>query len=191
MANIQHQRGVAEKVYFDAEAKDLLASTSVNLGLHKSKIVCALIRLAAGGKPRPGEERVAEQLKRVFGREQFLAFLGAVRAALPDYAEPLPCPTKPDGEPEAWKLPFGVGVLAFYAPTEANVGLLFSRASTLKRERSLARVLVVTTNSDTVPADTRADLAAAGIVVVSLADLPRELAKLARKPRQGKGVAGR
>lgn len=170
-----------QRIYLDAEAAGLLAQAVVALDMPKSNIVCGLVRCLHGFRPKAGEDRLVAQLKRVFGRDQFLAFLGAVRAALPDYAEPLPCPAKPDGEPETWKLPFGVGVLAFYAPTEPNVGALFAKASALKGEHRLARVLVVTTNGNSVSTSARADLEAAKLFVVSLADLPATLKRLARK----------
>lgn len=167
------------------EVRAALESRADTIGVSISRLVGALAKIYCGLPIEDTERPVEIGLKRVIGREQFLAFLAAVRAALPDYAEALPCRTKPEGDPEAWELPFGVGVLAFYAPTEANIGLLFAKASALKTEHRLARVLVVTTNGDTMPSGPRADLAAAEIVVMSIAELPAAVAKLAgRKPRK-------
>lgn len=177
--NMQN-RGVSKKVYFDPEADDMLNSLAHGAGIERSNVVCALIRVAAGGKPRPGEEAVAALLKRAMGREQFLAFLRAVEAALPAGAKAIPC-AKEGGVPEAWVLPFGSGVLAFFHPCEANVGDIFSKASKLMAEYALNRVIVATTNGHSLDGTHRQMLLAAGVELVALADLREELAKLKAK----------
>lgn len=133
-----------------------------------AKVYCELPVSAA-------EKAIEADLKRALGRSQFLAFLDAVKSALPAGAQPAATSrSSSEGAPEAWTLK-KCGILAFFAPDEANVGLLFAKASALKGEHALERVLVVTTNSSTVPPAVRADLAAASILVVSLADFPAAL----------------
>ena len=162
-----------QRIYFDAESAGLLVQLAVGLDLPKSNVVCGLVRCAAGVRPKPGEERVVNLLKRALGRGQFLAFLSAVADALPAAAEPL-ATTKEGQAPEAWKLK-DAGILAFFAPEETNAGLLFAKASALKSHHKLKRVYVVTPNASSVDPASREDLAAARIIIVGLADLAATL----------------
>lgn len=172
MKNPPSETGAPKKIYFDDEALAILDAHASAMGDRKrSMIVCALLRALAGRPPKKEESAIVAQLKKVFGREQFLAFLTAVASALPKTAEAIKCPEKEGYEPEAWKIK-DTGILAFYSPSELNVGTLFLKASTIKAKHQLERVLVVTTNGNMVETAIREDLRNANIIIVSLADLP-------------------
>lgn len=173
------QRGSGEKIYFDSEAKDMLASLTVATDVPKSKLVCALIRSASGGRPRVGEEPVFALVKKAVGREAFTNFLTAASEAVGPDAVAIMETNEAGRLPEAWVISrVGVGVLAFFAPSEATLGEVFAKASRLKSNYTLSRVLVVTTNPDALHDSVRKDLAAAGIVVVSLANLKTAVTQL-------------
>lgn len=169
----------------------MLDQIAVATGVGRSNVICALIRVAAGGKPRPGEEAISALLKRAIGRESMLQFLTAVAEVIGTDAKAVPH-SKPNGNPEAWVYPSGVGVLAFFQPNEANVGDIFTKASKLMADNSLKRVIVATTNGHTLDGAFRERLGAAGIDLVALADLRGELAKFAlKKGRFAGGGPGR
>lgn len=162
----------------------MLAQIVVSTSVNKSNAICALIRMAGGGKPRAGEERIVALLKRAIGRESLLNFLRAVADVIGSDAKAI-ASAKGDGVCEAWVLPHGVGVLAFFQPNQANIGDLFTKASGMIADYSLSRVIAVTTNGETIAAALRSRLSVAGIDLVSLADLRAELAKLGtKKPRR-------
>jgi hypothetical protein len=146
-------------------------------GLSISALLSTLAKVYCGIPIAPKEKPVEDDMKRALGRAHFMAFLEAVSDALPPGAKPLLLPqNRANHDPEAWTAG-DTGILAFYAPGEANIGLLFSKATTIKAENLLARMLVVTTNASTVPAAIRQDLAAASIHIVSLADFPATVKK--------------
>lgn len=176
MPSTTSEPGTPKKIYFDDEALAILDAHASALGDRKrSLVVCALLRALAGRPAKTEDAPIVTQLKRVFGREQFVSFLKAVAGAMPKGAEAIIAGESKQGyEPEAWKIK-GAGVLAFYSPTDLNVGALFSKASQLKSKHRLDRVFVVTTNGNMVDASVRQDLAGANIVVVGLADLAATL----------------
>lgn len=176
-------RGKNERIYFDAEAKELLTSMVVSAGIQKSNVVCALIRAASGGSPRPNEEGVFAMIKRAIGRDQFIAFISAVNKTLPKEAKPVfetKHEHKPEIAPDQWV--FGsVGIFAFFAPNNNNIGEVFTRSSLLKSSYCLDRVLVVTTNVDMVDEGARSDMDKAAIHLVSLAEFPETLKRIKKK----------
>lgn len=170
------QPGGNERIYFDTEASDLLVDLVRVTGLKKSNVVCALVRIVSGVSPRPGEERVCSLVKKAVGRESLMQFLDAVREVIGDRAKPVPC-GKAGGVPEAWVFQSGVGVLAFFHPSEANVGEIFTKASKLKADYALSRMIVATTNGHSLSDTFLVGLRAAGVEIVALADLRTALDK--------------
>lgn len=183
-----HETGTPRRIYFDDEADRILDAHAATLGRRtRSTIVCALLRALAGQPPRRGEEHVAEQLKRVFGREQFLAFLNGVRACLDASWAPVVPADKAgsDFRPDSWAHEKSkTGVLAFYAANESNMGQLITSALALKNGRTLAQVIVCTTDPEAFPKSTLADLERIGIQIVALGGL-RQAVDLIRNTEEG------
>lgn len=169
----------------DTEANDLLNQAAIDLGhIPVSNIICALIRAMAGISPKQREEPVYTQLKRVFGREQFLNFLQAVAVALPRESEPVvPEDANDEFLPQSWLIkeeedgmPVKVGVMAFFNPSGENIGKLFTEASGFKAAHKVPKVYVIVPLEDVVPIETRNDMRSAGINIISLAGLAKGLA---------------
>ena len=185
--------GTPRRFYMDKEANDLLDQAAVTMNAHISNIVCALIRAMSGVMPRKGEEPIYTQLKRVFGREQFLMFRKCVADMMPKLAIAHHDKEHPERDPEFWTLG-AIGIWAFYNPNAENAGRVFADAIRLMNAHSLARVLVVAPHSDITPPELREGMAKAGVCVVSLTELkdvlkwpfPRGKDKAKRKPRAKK-----
>lgn len=171
MSSQNNETGTPRKIYFDDEALAILEAHASAIGDRKrSLVVCALLRALAGRPAKIEDAPIVTQLKRVFGREQFVSFLGAVSEVIGAEAKAIPC-EKAGGLPEAWIFQAGLGVLAFFQATEANIGDIFTKASRLMADYSLNRVIVATTNGHTLDGGFRQRLAGAGIDLVALADL--------------------
>jgi hypothetical protein len=182
------ERGTVERFYADKEAREILGVLIVEQGMNLSNVVCALIRAAGGRPPRPNEVTIYTQLKRVFGREQFHAFLKSVGEALPEKAEQIHRTSeKPESPADAWKIA-GCGVVAFFNPSEQNIGQLFALAAKPQEQNGFAKVVVAVPLAEAAPKGHRDAMEAANIHIVSISNL-REF--LAEKPTTKKPITRR
>lgn len=167
-----------KRVYLDEEAERILNQFSTKLSIHRSNIVAGLLRALNGSPPKRGEEEIQKQLKRVFGREQFLSFLKGVHAALPPAATPV-VPKTANGEgagreyqPDMWTIPkIDVLVLAYFTPTEENFGVMLSRILTEKLECKASCAVVACADTSSIPKGQREELLKLGIAFIALGDL--------------------
>ena len=120
-------------------------------------------------------------LKRVFGRDQFLAFLRGVGEAIPPEAK---AAIPPDADetytPDTWILG-KTGIHAFYNPAENNVGHVFADATAIKAKHKVSHVIIVSPTADLMPEVARKDLATANIDIISISNLIPQLKKLSTK----------
>ena len=161
--------GIPARIYFDAEADGLLNQLAVELDMPRSNIVCALVRALSGRPARTGQEKVGVKLKRVFGRDHMRAFLRSVADLVGRDATPIGKPNDTGEEfiPSAWDTNHGYAVVAFFHPSQENLGEVFSQALNAKNATGQDRVVVVCPSAEVAPANSRETLQSAGIYLVT------------------------
>jgi hypothetical protein len=141
-----------------------------------SRLVSALAKVYCGLPIEDAAERGVEQgLKKVIGRELFLAFLSGVEKCLT--AEWKAQAPKKGDQPDTWiQEKRGMGLYAFYACNGDNAGRMLAEAMALKSKHGLKKIVICTADAESLPADNQKDLAKIGIVVIPLARLSAEIA---------------
>lgn len=181
----ERETGNPRRFYLDSEANNFLNQAAVSFGnMPVSNVICALIRALSGARPRIGEDVVFNQLKRVFGREQFIAFLKGVAKALPPEAKPIiPHGTLSGSElekyqPDIWMLsPMEALIIAYFAPTAENLGSMLTRCLSAKAKYGVKKVLIVSNDAEAIDPKQRDDLSKMEFFFVSLADMRKEIEK--------------
>lgn len=168
--------GYRTTFYLDAEAHEALKRYTAERYVRPSNVVCGLIRALTECEPRHEDGSVLKDLKRVFGRQSFLAFMQDVRQALPEGFEPAETSLDSDYRPEFWTRG-KVGVYAFFAPTK-NVERMIGNAFKLKAAHGLEKLVVAALGADEVDVQIVEDLRRAGVFIESLGRLNRVLREL-------------
>jgi hypothetical protein len=186
---MRKQLGLEKKplnLYIDSETYAALAARAEEWEMKPSQMVSGLVRTLCDLPLDYQQKKIEAALKVKYGRDQFIAFLRSVAQAIPPEAKSIRKPgVKEEYQPDTWLLG-SIGILAFFNPSEENVGQVFSAATTLKAEHKLTEVIVVSPLADTMPQSTRSDLAGAKIAVVSIADLTIQLKKHIRTEQRKK-----
>lgn len=160
------------------EVRSALEDRAAATGLSVSRLVGALAKIYCGLPTEDVERPIETSLKRIIGREQFLAFLNGVSRCLDETWTPL-TPAEEGRQPESWVHASGIGVLAFFAANEENLGRLITTALVMKTGCHLTGVIVCTADGEALPAGIRDDLKRIGIFITPLGGL-REAVGLAR-----------
>lgn len=175
--------GLPVRLYFDAEANESLDLVAVEMDMPRSNVVCALVRVLSGKQIRTGEEKVLVKLKKIFGREHLRAFLRAVSEALGQSAEPVGKPasiTEADFIPSMWRVKPSLAVVAFFHPCQENIGEIFNQSMTAKKLTGAKTVVIVSPSADVAPEVARSTLKDAGIHLVSVTHLKKEIKRLSK-----------
>ncbi|MDR2982953.1 MAG: hypothetical protein LBV12_11990 [Puniceicoccales bacterium] len=177
-------------ITLEDEVRHGLEERAKKHGTSISRVLSALAKIYCRLEIGPLEKPIEEDLKKTFGREQFLSFLKGVAHVLPVQARSIIPEESKNGHdrefvPDKWRIDsIDITIFAYYAPTSENIGGILKRAADIQKENPSEKIIIVTSNVNPELEEYKVPLEKMGVFFVFVSELKEYLGKLMNGKRK-------